>query len=533
LKNEQAQKDLAKWDYLLAGGVFLLGLALYVRTLAPGLLLGDSGEFQTLAYTLGIAHNTGYPIYLLIGKLLTLLPFKSAAYWTNFLSTLAAAFTLAEIYLMGVILTGKRWLSILGPLLLAINAIFWWQAVIAEVYTPAAAFTGGVLLCVILWGRTRQPRPLLIGGLLGGLSLGVHTLVALAAPAVLAYLLLKKADRRAWKAALTGALVGVAIFALSFFALDAYNDPTGMPANFRVHASAYGLQPEDFDSPLTRIDFIFFSRQWRGQMFSGTADDVNNNILTYQGRTWSTFGVFFAFVILVGTVGLFTRKLAGYNRWREGVLLLGSWLAMMVFLANYRVGDLEVFFIPLYTILAVFLVEGVAAWIDESIAFLWVFHVKKPVSAVLVQGIVLAICLWALWPDIGPVQESIRQGRIAFLDESRISYPYPVMDPGYPEREARKIADRVEDNAILFINWDMIYPACYVTHVEQKRNGIACYEPMPFGTNGRMATSALKFISENIDIRPIYFSTVPDDMKGSYRFRQVGFSYPLYKLEKR
>ena len=36
----------------------------YVPTLAPGLLRADSGEFQTLAVTLGYSHPTGYPVYL-------------------------------------------------------------------------------------------------------------------------------------------------------------------------------------------------------------------------------------------------------------------------------------------------------------------------------------------------------------------------------------------------------------------------------------------------------------------------------------
>jgi hypothetical protein len=48
-----ALHTLTRVDFLLAALVFGLALTLYVRTLAPGLLLGDSGEFQTLTYTLG------------------------------------------------------------------------------------------------------------------------------------------------------------------------------------------------------------------------------------------------------------------------------------------------------------------------------------------------------------------------------------------------------------------------------------------------------------------------------------------------
>jgi hypothetical protein len=54
------RKPIPKIDLALAALVFLLGMGLYVRTLAPGVLLGDRGEFQVLASTLGIPHNTGY-----------------------------------------------------------------------------------------------------------------------------------------------------------------------------------------------------------------------------------------------------------------------------------------------------------------------------------------------------------------------------------------------------------------------------------------------------------------------------------------
>lgn len=527
------QRMLTPPDFIVAGVVFLAGLGLYVRTLAPGLLLGDSGEFQVLASTLGIAHNTGYPIYLLIGKLLTGLPFQTVAYKINLLSALAGAVTLAEVYLVGKLLTGRRLLSLAGPLILGINTIFWWQAVIAEVYTPGAAFTGGVLLLVILWGKTSKPGYLLAAGVVGGLSLGIHTLVALAAPAVLLYLVLRKANLKAWLFALAGGLAGLLIFTLSFFALDARNDPTSMPVNFRVHASAYDLQPEDFDSPLTRISFIFFSRQWRGQMFNGTADDIDSNIETYQNRFLDTFNIAFFFIALIGMVGLLTRPVEKEFRYREGLLLIAGWLGMLYFLMNYRVGDLEVFFIPTYVFVAVWITEGIAALADGMQSFLRAFHINKKGCYVFSTLVVLLVFYWAISPFWENVKESVQQGHITFLDESRRYYPYPVQDPDYPYREAKKVADQVEDNAIVFMDWSLTYPVCYVTRLEQQRPGIACYEPMPFGTNGRMASSALQFIRQNIDQRPIYFSLIPNDMKGLYKFKRVLVSTTLYKLEHR
>ena len=42
-------------------------------TAAPTVLPGDSGEFQFAAPLLGLAHPTGYPLYLILGKLWTVL----------------------------------------------------------------------------------------------------------------------------------------------------------------------------------------------------------------------------------------------------------------------------------------------------------------------------------------------------------------------------------------------------------------------------------------------------------------------------
>src|SRR4051794_15474619 len=92
---------LTRLDLFLAVLVFAAGLLLYVRTLAPDLLLADGAEFQTLASTLGMTHPTGYPIYLLIGHVFTWLPFGDVAYRVNLLSAVAGALALALIFLAG------------------------------------------------------------------------------------------------------------------------------------------------------------------------------------------------------------------------------------------------------------------------------------------------------------------------------------------------------------------------------------------------------------------------------------------------
>ncbi|MCB0084021.1 MAG: DUF2723 domain-containing protein, partial [Caldilineaceae bacterium] len=129
---------------LLFAGVF----GLYLRTMAPGLLFGDSGEFQVAAWTLGLAHSTGYPLYLLLGSAwqhtLALLG-VSPAYGLNILSALFGALAVSLLYLTLVqwlksTLGIRRMVALLAALFLAVNPTFWSQNLIAEVYTLHALF---------------------------------------------------------------------------------------------------------------------------------------------------------------------------------------------------------------------------------------------------------------------------------------------------------------------------------------------------------------------------------------------------------
>ncbi|MEZ4733779.1 MAG: DUF2723 domain-containing protein [Caldilineaceae bacterium] len=93
-----------QWALFLFAATF----GLYLRTLAPGLLGGDAGEFQVAAWRLGLAHPTGYPLYLLLGSLwqhLLALFGLSPAYALNMLSAPLGAAAVALLYLLMM-----RWL---------------------------------------------------------------------------------------------------------------------------------------------------------------------------------------------------------------------------------------------------------------------------------------------------------------------------------------------------------------------------------------------------------------------------------------
>jgi len=162
-------------DRISGSIIFAASFALYIRTLAPSLLYGDSAEFQTIAYTMGISHPTGYPVYVLLAKLFTFLPFGDLAWRVNLISAFCAALAVTFIYLLTRKLGAAIFPAIYGSLALALTPLFWKHASIAEIYTPSTACLAFVMLAVIEWRQTERPHWLFSSGLAGGLSLGIHT----------------------------------------------------------------------------------------------------------------------------------------------------------------------------------------------------------------------------------------------------------------------------------------------------------------------------------------------------------------------
>src|SRR4051812_16677705 len=77
--------------------VALVGVALgcaYAYTLAPGVTWAndgaDSGDLIAATATLGVAHPTGYPTYLLLARLFQLIPLGDLALRSTIFSAVAA-----------------------------------------------------------------------------------------------------------------------------------------------------------------------------------------------------------------------------------------------------------------------------------------------------------------------------------------------------------------------------------------------------------------------------------------------------------
>jgi hypothetical protein len=519
---------LTRLDVALAGLSFVLSLALYIRTLAPGLLLGDSAEFQTLTYTLGMTHPTGYPVYLLLSRLFTLLPTGNLAQRVNLFSAVLGAFTLALLYLAGRQLVGWRLAALTGSVVLGLCPIYWFQAVIAELYTAAAAFLAGILVLLLLWRQTDDERYLFVAGMLGGLSLGVHNTVALAAPAVLVYLLLNAPSRKAWGRALAGAALGLVLSFAAFAFLDARDPPSSYYNSAARHAlSVWGLSPENFDTLFERLDFLYAARQFRPFMFSHPAVRMPYNIGVYWDFTQSSFSP--------GTIGLAVLGLASSfirRRWREGILLLLAWLTMLGFILNYDIGDIYVFYIPTYVLLGLVVTAGAALVLDGVLLGAQrMISIRSNLMA-LTAGCALLILLIVSWPSPLKVISAWDETRLTFLEGTDLAdYPYPVSDLEYPYQTAKSLVNQLEDNAIVFTDWGTLYTLYYVAHVEQGRTGMAFHETHPQDDVPELADTTLAYIDASLDTHPIYFLDRPEAvLYRQYTILPVRKGVRLYQL---
>jgi hypothetical protein len=216
-----------------AAGLTALGvLALYVVTLAPTTAMWDASEYITAAYTLGIPHPPGNPLFVLLGRVASLLPFGGVAYRVNLLAAVCSALA-AGIWFLVAERVLAQWIAVpwvrragavLAAVLSATAFTVWNQSVVNEkVYTVSLAFFAVVSWLTVLWcddpdGR-RADRILVLIAYLIGLGYTNHPAGFLVGPAVaIAVLVRRPRTVLRWRLVASAALA--LVFGLTPFAFE-------------------------------------------------------------------------------------------------------------------------------------------------------------------------------------------------------------------------------------------------------------------------------------------------------------------------
>lgn len=386
-------------DWIVGAALFVLTLVIYLKTLAPGVayMFDDSLEFQLLASRMAIAHPTGYPLYSLLIKLATFLPFGDVAYRVNLTSALSGAGAAAFLYLAARLVTARflRADNVVGEILVRVSALaaalvlafgqtFWSQAVLAEVYALQAFLTAVMLWLVLRWGEQQTSTRnapgsnalLLLIAFWAGLMVTHHRMSVLIFPALAMYVLTyDRAFLRQPRTLLKMALV----FALPLL-LYLYLPIRGMAMSSLD--GAYQNTPAGFLNWILGTAYTVFVTQ--------NPLSQEREASYYWTLTSNTFTPLGLLAVFGGFVAMFLRA------WREWLLVTLGLAANLIFVLTYRVADVDVFFIPTFLFGALFLAGGLSG-------LLWLaYYALSNRAATIAAAVGALMVLWipfALFQD--------------------------------------------------------------------------------------------------------------------------------------
>jgi hypothetical protein len=328
-------------EALGVGGIAFL---VYLLTLQRTIGRADTFEFQVTAPVLGVAHPTGYPLYILIGKLFSLLPIGKIAARVNVTSAISAAIAAGTSFL-----TARRALRLdaraaaLAALAFAFSPTLWSQAVIAEVYALNSALVvallGGMLWLLMRPDAPPRQQAQMVAGLflLLGLSFANHLTTVLLLPALALTLILAR-PRLTWRE--WGLSIALLAAGLMFYAY--------IPMRWPALHGGQGMRWGEFIGWVT------------GQRFSGALQlDAWWRDPGRWGIIWRLASTEYYWIgLALGAVGLAALAV---RRWQAALVTALAYAAYTFYTLNYLIPDISVYLIPMHLILALWMAVGIHA----------------------------------------------------------------------------------------------------------------------------------------------------------------------------
>lgn len=428
----QSRSRVADWGWWIAAA--LLPFFVYLQTMAPTIFGLDSAELTTGAYTLGIVHPPGSPLYLLLAHLFTWLPVGDVGYRVNLLSVVSGMIMAAFLFQILRGLTRSRWLALLVTWFCAFSYYIWISTLAAELYALQGAWFVGLLWLALRWRATKQGWLLPLFTFLLGLGLGNHLSLVLLVPGFAWLLWGKGAEGREqatengqqsgviWLIAAATGLLGLLIYLyLPLRYLDA--------DNLNYARDYWGIDLTTWSGFWWMVSGRIF-----GSLFLGVSSaKLPGELFTFLHQLWSNY---LGLGILLGLFGLCAD-------WRRRpvfhLALLLMFLAHVSFYLTYKVVDKQFMFIPAYLIWGIWLGVG-AARVHE-----WVMHTSlAPVVPLTLGCLVVA----------------------AFI----LNYPLTDVSQDWSARErGEAILTHLPEQAILYGTWTNIPIIEYLQLVETVR----------------------------------------------------------------
>jgi hypothetical protein len=453
----------------------------------PGVGFWDTGEFQTVLPILGTAHPTGYPTYVLLGFLgsILLAPIGEPAFRVNVLSLLAVAVASGATVALVRRLTGSTIVGVAVGLGLATTPLVWTYAMGADPHPIHLAFVALLLLALVTWEHTRTDRWLVVSAVLFGLAAGNHSLTLLLVPPIGLYVLsVEPGIWRRWRFALT--CLGAVLLTLALVYLELPLRGGLVPA---LTAPLVYAKPATWDG----FWYIALAEQFRGSLSNPFAD--------LAGKWDALVGLASAQLGLLA-IAVPPAFLATIRRAPRYALLTGlAFIITVLFNAAYSNADINRYYLGpilwVWTWLGILAAElailggAVAAGLVERFRRTRLDD-RALGLATAAAAIVLGVAI--LWPAIATLG-----ARHAAVDRSS-------------ERDAQlwlaQVLPLIPDNAVLVSWWSTSTPLWYAQKVEGERPDIFVVDDrtMLDLDLGRAPDVINRYLDEN---RPVYVIRLP------------------------
>jgi hypothetical protein len=524
--------------------LFLLFLALYVRTAAPSVLSGDSAEFQMAAPLLGVPHPTTYPLYVLLGKLATLvIPVGDMAWRVTIVSAVCAALAVTLLFGMAHHLSASPAAALVGALALGLAPGLWNAATMAEVYALLMALLVALLSLIVTderrttndERRTSIPHPWRprIAAFVGGLGFAHHGLFVIAGlPILAAYLLwslIQLLDERRttndearlfrpWSSALRlgrwrslVVLKHAALLALCFAAgLLPWLYPLTQYARYGPFTGQdYGLPQHYFwgapESWAQALDLLIGGPMRRGVFRVPTLDSILAVLRLVGQRLLFEYGPIGASLGLFGSIVLLRRARIA---WLGAAWIFFATLAYLLLLGP-AVQDAPVFTLPMLLPWALWITAGSAALIEWAAGRGWRLRAggrgtnKPPQQAATLSSFVFRLSSFV----------------VLLLVAATLSWGYTRLHVSSKRqlwlfrRFGEATLDQLPPGAAVITHWEQGMTLQYLIRVEGRRPDVwvDVVEPGDVSWRDRARDRAVFFVGASVDVADLPVALVQED----------------------
>lgn len=479
-------------DRFISICLFLAGFYAYTATLAPTVLEGDAALFQYTPDVLGVTYPTGYPLYILLGKLwLTLFPFGEMAWRMNLFSALCSAAALPLIYGLArrllvpsifaaqsergeagesLLLTPysllPRITALAAVLTFATLPTFWRWSTETKIYALNILLFSGVLYTLSLAYSQRQVSsskyqalssssnvaPFTLSALLLGLQIAVHSTTVLLVPGLLLFAWLNCRPYLVNKKSIISYLLFLILPGLLYLYIPFRAE--GLIARYgRDEAIMHGLLADFYHSGPAGWIRYFTAADFTGGVVTNWGLVPQQFLIVYLPLLRDEFTLLGIGLGMVGGLGLALR----WPRLFWPLFLI--YAAPIPFVLTYGQGEQSAFLLPSFLIFSVF-VGNSFILVAQSLAAFYALELKAPYERFTLYALrFLPLLLFlVLIPTL-------------FLPQIRynVNWLEAKWDRSIYEEWADALAHPLTPGAAVLAHWGDLTSFWYMQHAEGRR----------------------------------------------------------------